>query len=280
MIPTLATSMGVKEYIMTWQDQNTPLAVDTHFLVKKVKLLWREYQFPIDHKVVSPVGVGHILGEGAAVFTDMTETMLAALDKQMALSNTAQEPEGSSLSKFLTSGQISSQSEIGSKEPRSMPVFATKEEDKYPDLYLPVTENYKIRNKFWGYADSMSVDNNPMVLVELTGLSYRYATTTYAVDRVNETMYGRFSGGFRIINERATAEPQYSGASLPGMYGPAQPMYISTLLGMTQVFTPLAESTPMTQPSQMPMIPNRIPPVGDILEPTPNEQTRTDYLEK
>ena len=132
---------------------------------------------------------------------------------------------------------------------------AIKEEDKYPDLYLPVTENYKISNKFCGYAEIMSADNNPMVLVELTGLSYRYGTTIYAVDRVNGTMYGRFSGGFRIINERATVEPQYRGASLAGMYGPVQPMHMSTLLGMTQMVTPLAESTPMTQSSQMPTVP-------------------------
>ena len=64
------------------------------------------------------MGVGHILGEGAAIFTDMTETLLAALDKQMTPSDTAQKPESSSLSKFLTSGQISSQSEIRSKEPK------------------------------------------------------------------------------------------------------------------------------------------------------------------
>ena len=44
----------------------------------------------MEHRVVSPVGVGHIIGEGAAIFTDMTETMLTALDKQMALSDTAQ----------------------------------------------------------------------------------------------------------------------------------------------------------------------------------------------
>ena len=49
---------------------------------------------------------------------------------------------------------------------------------------------------------------------------------------------------------------------------------------MTQAVTPLAKSTPMTQSSQMPMISGRIPPVGDILEPTSNEQTRADYLEK
>ena len=81
------------------------------------------------------MGAGHILGEGAAIFTDMTETMLATLDEQMALSDTAQSHEGSSSNKFLTSGQIPSQSEIRSKEPRSMPMSTTKEEDKYPDLY-------------------------------------------------------------------------------------------------------------------------------------------------
>ena len=59
-------------------------------------------------------------------------------------------------------------------------------------------------------------------------------------------MYGKLSGGFRIINERATIEPQYRGASLAGMYGPVQPIHMSTLLGTTQMVTPLAESTPMT----------------------------------
>ena len=59
------------------------------------------YQSPTEHSVVSPVGTGHILGKGAAIFTDMTETMLTALDKQMILSDTVQQPEGSSLSKFL-----------------------------------------------------------------------------------------------------------------------------------------------------------------------------------
>ena len=34
----------------------------------------------IRHRVVSPISSGHIIGEGAAIFTDMTETMLTALD--------------------------------------------------------------------------------------------------------------------------------------------------------------------------------------------------------
>ena len=226
------------------------------------------------------MGTGHILGEGAAIFTDMTKIMLTALDKQMALSDTAHKPEGSSSSKFLAHRETSSHSKIKLRESSSIPVSAIKEEDKYPDLYLPVTENYKISNKFCGYAEIMSADNNPIVLVELTGLSYRYGTTIHAVDRVNGTMYGRFSGGFRIINESATLEPQYRGASLAGRYGSAQPMHMSTLLGMIQMVTSLAESTLMTQSSQMPAVPGRIPPVRDILELTSNEQARADYLEK
>ena len=217
------------------------------------------YHSPTEHRVVSPVGVGHILGEGAAIFTDMTEIMLTVLDKQMALSDTAQKHKGSSLSKFLTSRQISSHDDIRSKECRTIPMPITREEDRYPDLYLPVAESYKISDKFYGYTDSMLADNNPVILVELTGLSYRYGNTIYAVDRVNGTMYGKFGGGFRIIHERATKETQYRGASLAGMY-----MHMSTLPGMTQMVTPLAKSTPMTQSSQMLTISGSIPPFRDI----------------
>ena len=32
------------------------------------------------HRIVSPISSGHIIEEGAAIFTDMTETMLTALD--------------------------------------------------------------------------------------------------------------------------------------------------------------------------------------------------------
>ena len=54
----------------------------------------------------------------------------------------------------------------------------------------------------------MSADNNPMILVELTGLSYQYGTSIYAVDRVNGTMYGKFNVGYRVINEKATVKSQ------------------------------------------------------------------------
>ena len=94
---------------------------------------------------------------------------------------------------------------------------------------------------------SVSTDNNPMILVELTGLSYRYGTTIYAVDRVNGTMYGKFSVGYRVINERTTMEPQYRDASLEGEYVPIQLTYVNTLLGTTHMVIPLAKSTPITQ---------------------------------
>ena len=140
----------------------------------------------IGHRVVSPVSTGHIIGEGAAIFTDMTETMLTALDQQMALSSKAQKPEGSFADNVLTPGQIVGSSNVGEFKTRSQTTHDTK--DIYPELYLPATEHYRISDCFYGYMDSMSADNNPMVLV---GLSYRYGTTIYAVDRVNRTMYGK-----------------------------------------------------------------------------------------
>ena len=104
----------------------------------------------------------------------------------MVLSAVAQKPESS-----LTddTGQT-----------RSQGMSATK--DSYPDLYLPVVENYKISDKFYGYSDSLSTDNNPMVLMELEGLSYQYGTSIYAVDRVNGTMYSKFDVGYRMISKK------------------------------------------------------------------------------
>ena len=102
MVPTTATSMGVTENIITrarpkhTSSSGYPLPDQ-----KGQASVEEEYQSQAEHNVVSSVGAGHILGEGAAIFTDMTETMLAALDKQMALSDTGQRPESSSLNKFL-----------------------------------------------------------------------------------------------------------------------------------------------------------------------------------
>ena len=108
---------------------------------------------------------------------DMTETILDILDKQVATS-----PDSQQHAKGLSSNDDQKEM-IKSKEPR-----VSTQKEKYPDLFLPIMENYRISDHFHGYSDSLSTDNNPMVLVELNNLSYRYGTSIYAVYRVNGTM--------------------------------------------------------------------------------------------
>ena len=104
-----------------------------------------------------------IIGEGAAIFMDMTEMILDVLDKQVAMSPSSQQH-----TQWLSSND--DQKEVTkSKEPKASP-----QKEAYPDLFLPVMENYWISDRFHGYSDSLSTDNNPMVLVGLNNLSYRY----------------------------------------------------------------------------------------------------------
>ena len=145
--------------------------------------------------VVSPSS--EIIGEGAAIFMDMTETILNVLDKQVAMTPETQQ----------TKGLSSNDNQIKGTQGREPTTSIQKE--GYPDLFLPVVENYRISDCFCGYSDSLSIDNNLMVLVELNNLSYQYRTSVYAVDRVNSTMYGKISVGYRMIPEKAMAIPQY-----------------------------------------------------------------------
>ena len=69
----------------------------------------------------------------------------------MALSDKAWKPEGSLLSNFLIPGQVSSHGNIEESKPKPLPV--TKVKSRYPDLYLLVTENYKISDKLYGYME-------------------------------------------------------------------------------------------------------------------------------
>ena len=149
-----------------------------------------------------------------------------------------------------------------------------------PDLFLPVAENHRISDQFCGYSDSLSTDNNPMVLVELKGLSYQYRTSIYAVDRVNGTMYGKFSVGYRIIHEKATVIPQFQQTPLEDKYNAMQPTYVGTLPGTTSIVTPIVKSMPVNQASQMPILPIVPSSERDILEPLSNEQARSAYLER
>ena len=195
----------------------------------------------------------------------------------MALSAGAQRPEGSLTDNIMTTGQLIGSNQVGESRARILVTPDTK--DLYLGLYLPVAENYKICYQFYGYVDSMSADNNLMMLVELTGLSYQYGTSIYAVDRVNGTMYHKFSVGYRVINEKATVKTQFKPTSLEDEYTIMQPTYVDTLPGTTSMVTPIAKSTPMTQALQMPTMPIVSPHVRDILEPSSNEQARAAYLE-
>ena len=152
--------------------------------------------------------------------------------------------------------------------------------ETYPGLFLLVAENHRISDWFCGYSDSLSTDNNPMVLVELKGLSYQYGTSIYAVDRVNGTMYGKFSMGYRIIYEKATVICQFQQTPLEDEYNAMQPTYVSTLPGTTSMVTLIMKSMPVTQASQMPALPIVPSSERDILEPLSSEQARSAYLER
>ena len=151
------------------------------------------------------------------------------------------------------------------------------QKEGYPDLFLPIVENYRISDCFCGYSDSLSADNNPMVLVESNNLSYQYGTSIYAVDRVNGTLYGKFSVGYKSIPEKTMVIPQYQQTPVEDEY---RPTYGNTLPRITNIATPVAKSTPVTQASQIPVIPNVPITERDIMEPVSSERARTAYLER
>ena len=168
---------------------------------------------------------------------DMMETILDILHKQVATSPSSQQ-QTKGLS--LNDNQIEV---IKSEEPKASP-----QKEDYPDLFLTIMENNRISDHFHGYLDSLSADNNPMVLVELNNLSYRYGMSIYTVDRVNGTMYSKFNVGYRMIPEKAIVIPQYQHTSVEDEYEPA---YENTLPGITNIATPIAKSTPVTQASHI-----------------------------
>ena len=209
--------------------------------------------------VVSPKS--EIIGEGAAIFTDMTETILDALDKQVVASPGSQHiPEKPHRRDQETT-------DPGTPGVR-LKTYNQKEE--YPDLFLPIRENYRLSDCFRGYAERLSVDNNPMVLVELENLSYRYGTSPYAVDRVNGTMYGKFSIRYRMILEKATVIPQYQQVSEESKY---TPVYENTLPGITNLPTPIAKLTSVTHASHIPIMESE----RDIVQPIASKGARVAY---
>ena len=85
-------------------------------------------------------------------------------------------------------------------------------------------------------------------------------------------MYGKFSIGYRMIPEKATAILQYQHTSVEYEYAPT---YENTLPRITQLPTPTAKSTPVTQASHVPMTKTG----RDIVQPISSEAVRAAYLE-
>ena len=100
------------------------------------------------------------------------------------------------------------------------------------------------------------------------------------MDRVNGTMYGKFSVGYKIIPEKATVIPQFQQTPLEDEYNAMQPTHVSTLPGTTDMVTPIAKSMPVTQASQMPVLLTVPSNERDILEPMSSEQAKSAYLER
>ena len=93
-MPTTTSSVAMTENLMVGaRPQHTP---DSGHLPPNQRghVSVREVPSTTEHRVVSPINTGHKLGEGAAIFTDKTETMLTALDQPMALSGEVQKPGG------------------------------------------------------------------------------------------------------------------------------------------------------------------------------------------
>ena len=94
---------------------------------------------PLKHRVVSPSS--EIIGEHAAIFTDMTETILNTLDQRMAMSSGVQRPEGLPIGEDETNRQIGDD-QMDKTQGRTQQTSDPKE--RYPDLFLPVAENHRI----------------------------------------------------------------------------------------------------------------------------------------
>ena len=88
-------------------------------------------------------------------------------------------------------------------------------------------------------------------------------------------MYGKFSVGYSSIPEKATGIAQYQHTLVEDEYGPT---YENTPPGITNIATPIAKSTPVTQASHIPM--TQTMPEKDIIEPLSSEKARTAYLEQ
>ena len=75
--------------------------------------------------------------------------------------------------------------------------------------------------------------------------------------------------------KKATVIPQFLQTLLEDEYNAMQPTYVNALPGTTSMVTPIVKSTPVTQASEMPLLPIVPSSERDILEPLSNEQARS-----
>ena len=77
-----------------------------------------------------------------------------------------------------------------------------------------------------------------------------------------------------MILEKAMVIPQYQHTLVEDEY---EPTYENSLLGITNIATPIAKSTPVTQASHIPMTKTILE--RDIVKPMSSERARAAYLE-
>ena len=77
-----------------------------------------------------------------------------------------------------------------------------------------------------------------------------------------------------MILEKATAISQCQHTLMEDEY---EPVYVNTLLGITNIATPIAKLTPVTQASHIPV--TKTIPERDIVKPMSSEKARAAYLE-
>ena len=93
---------------------------------------------PLTSRMVSPNS--DIIGEGAVIFTDMTETMLTMLDQQLAISSDVPELKEPLKDDNMTIRQPMDDNSMKMTQGKTQMVSDPK--DAYPNLFLPVPKNH------------------------------------------------------------------------------------------------------------------------------------------
>ena len=99
----------------------------------------------------------------------MTETIINTLDQCLVMLSDVQKLEDLPIGEDVIVRQIGGD-QMDKVQGGTQQTSDPKE--GFHDLFLPVAENHRISDQICRYLDSLSADNNPMVLVELKSLSY------------------------------------------------------------------------------------------------------------